>query len=184
MAMKFKEAWENGRPIFQRLPIENYQTNEVVDWLTQQPDAELMSVKEAMETFYQKLDSVECPVEWLAYLAYLVGLSGEYWDDDWSESVKRSMIANAFSWWERLGTLATFQAVLTVHGITNTVWQPGLSNARVYTGLPLSYIRDGEEWRETERTVRNFLPVTSRNIVSFDKFYLGFSAIGDPVFDA
>lgn len=183
MTLNFKEAWDDSRPVYKRLPIEGFQNNEVVDWLTQQPDADLMSVKQEMETFYQKLDPVACPVAMLDYLGYLVGMSGEYWDLDWSEAVKRSMITNSFTFWENLGTLQTFTDVLDIHGLTYRVWQPGLSNSRVYTGLPLTSVRNGAEWVETQRTVRNFLSVTTRNVVSYDQFYIGFSVIGEPVFD-
>ncbi|PHJ86313.1 hypothetical protein VF07_22420 [Nostoc linckia z6] len=113
-------AWEQGRPIYKRLPIaeEKYQVSPddpeldpVADWLTLPIDEYLMAAKEAVDNFYTDyLDPVTAKTENLDWLGQLCGFTGEYWETSWSQEQKRSLITNAFTFiWESKGTRAVLE---------------------------------------------------------------------------
>lgn len=184
------------RPIFDRLPIRNYQTNDPADWLTQWPDNELNVKAQQLEAFHLQLDPDTAAAASLDFLGYLVGYSGEFWSVDWPEAVKRTLIREAHGFlWPKRGTLAVIRRVLDIHGILHNIWQPGSlrltfampgvfggTGLRFFVRLPLSYRRTAKDWLEAERTLANYAPAISRSAVVYDRFYTGFSRLGDPMF--
>jgi hypothetical protein len=89
--------WDFNRPIYNKLPVasENWQGNELVDWLTGFWDDLLVKHKENLSD----------PVDWLGepdsidpiYLDWVgIGLCGygNVWDKDWGTEIKREMIRN------------------------------------------------------------------------------------------
>lgn len=188
-------AYYDGRPVLNNLPQKGYQDNDVVDWLTLWTDQKLSDTADIMESFWENLIPETCDETYLNYLAFLCGLSGPYWDPKWSTSVKRLMIANAHRFWSNKGTLNTIKEVLDIHSLDYTIWTNGAlrvpfaipavfgrDDLRLYVRLPLIYQRLSTQFKEAQRTVRNYAPAVVGTKVCFERFYTGFSYIGDPVF--
>lgn len=188
-------SWQEGRPTFLRLPERGYQDNVLTDALTTFADEKLVETADRLQNFYKELNPVTAKAESLDYLAAIVGMSKEYWDIQWSEVVKRQMIALAPFLWKNRGTLRSISAVLGVHGMTYRYWTDGSlrvpfpigskigsSTLRIYVRLPLTYHRHGVEFREAQRTLNNYSPAVIESAVVYDKFYVGFSRVGEPVF--
>ena len=191
-----RDAWDQGRPVYSRLPNVGFRDNQVANWLTTWADEELVKVREVAQEFYRTLDPDLCPVGRLDYCAWFYELTGSYWDVRWSEQVKRDMIRSARSYlWLHRGTAQVVKKVLDIHGIAYSLWVPrallvpfnlpgtfGGGALRWYLRLPIDYRRNGYQWKEAVRTVDNFAPVITKHKVVYRKFYLGFSVIGDPLF--
>lgn len=190
------QAWQKSRPIYDRLPENGYQDNDPSDWLTAGPDEYLSAKKNQLENFYLQLSPDTCANASLDYLAFLVGMSGEYWDVTWSSQVKRGFIREASRFlWPKRGTLAALRKVLAIHGLDYYIWQDsglrfsfkmpgtfGTPRFRIFLQLDLKYNREGREFKEVERTARNWLPACLKQKVQYKKFYMGFSKLGDSMF--
>ncbi|MBW4558461.1 MAG: phage tail protein [Trichormus sp. ATA11-4-KO1] len=187
--------WHEGRPVFNRLPQTGYQDNLAVDWLTLWVDQKLSDKADQLQTLWTKLDPLTTTEDWLDYLAFLCGLSGVYYDTKWAVNIKRQMISQAHSLWSSRGTLASIRTVLDIHEIPYTIWNSGSlrlpfvlsatfgrDDLRLYVRLPLDYQRTSREFKEAQRTLRNYAPVIVDAEVVFERFYLGFSRIGEPLF--
>jgi phage tail P2-like protein len=189
-------GWDTNRPVLHRLPVAGYQDNPVAEWLTAWADQELSSIRDTLETFTDRLDPAIAPVDGLDYLAHLVGMSGPYWDTTWTPAVKRAHIGAAFRWWRERGRLSVLREVLDTHGFPYQLWQDGdlrlpvtlsrpfaQNRLRVYIRLPLQYSRTSGQWREAQRSARNWLPAGVRSGVCYQGFLVGFSVLGDPLFN-
>lgn len=190
-------AWHDGRPIFNRLPEKGYKDNPVADALTAWIDTKLLAKADQLQGFYRNLDPATAEEQYLDYLAWLVGLSGNYWDFAWSSEVKRSLIAASHNFlWANRGTLAVILFVLAVHGIAHDVRTDeatvlpfkmprsfGVSQLRVFIRLPLKYPRLGVDWLEAQRTLNNYAPAIVQARVCYQGFKLGFSKLGDPLWN-
>ncbi len=201
-------AWEQGRPIYKRLPVaeEKYQVSlddpeldPVADWLTLPIDEYLIAVREAVDNFYADyLDPATSASENLDWLGQLCGFTGEYWETSWTEAQKRSLIANAFTFiWESKGTRAVLEFLLETFAIAGKIYLLGefLAGRNVagdalggepleyFLLLPLSYLRTSYQWRLAVKFNRLYGPVYVKSTVCFSQFYCGFSCAGDPVFD-
>ncbi len=148
-------AWEQGRPIYKRLPIaeEKYQVSHsvagvppvvgsdeparvsaddpeldpVADWLTTPIDELLVAIKLVTQNFYTDyLDPETAKLENLDWLAQLCGFTGEYWETSWTETQKQALIANAFTFlWESKGTRAVLDFLLLTFGIQGKIYLLG-----------------------------------------------------------
>lgn len=188
-------TYKDGRPVFYDLPQKGYQDNPTVDWLTRWYDQKLVQVATLMETLWQYLEPEEAPESYLDYLAFLCGLSGTYWDTKWQPDVKRQLIKHAHKLWSSRGTLGAIQKVLEIHNIEHTIWSSGSlrlpfelprmfgrDDLRIWVRLPLPYQRQSWQFKESQRTLRNYAPTIVQTGVCFNRFYLGFSVLGDPLF--
>lgn len=188
-------AYKDGRPVFYDLPYVGYQDNEVVEWLTRWYDQKLVDTATLMETFWEKLIPEEAPEEYLDYLAFLVGLSGNYWDTNWAQGVKRKMIKAAHSLWSKRGSLEAIREVLGIHEIPYSFWSQGslvvpfnvpgtfgVDDMTLYLRMPLTFSRTSRTWIEAQRTLKNYAPVMTKATLGYDFFYVGFSIIGERVF--
>ena len=189
------QAWASQRPVFSRLPQVGYQDNSVADWLTSWVDIELTNKKQQLEQFYTQLSPQTCASTSLDYLAFLVGLSGDYWSVNWTDVVKRQMIASATNIFSSRGTVSCITQVLTIVGVNAKLWWSGQtivsfqlpvtlgsSDLRLFIRLPIQYQRNGYEWQEAQRVRRCYVPAMVSSMVCYDKFYLGMSRLGEPVF--
>ena len=188
--------WQNNRPIFDSLPEKGYKDNSVALALTHWVDADLSSKAVQLQNFYKELDPDTCQDSMLEYLAYLNGLSGNYWDNAWNTQVKRKLIKNSHSvLWNFRGTTKALKFVLDTHELTYDLWTDGVSNLsftmpqklaspklRFFIRLPVSYARNGKQWREAQRTARNFAPAIVGYRVCHEYFRLSFSQLGEPMF--
>ncbi len=188
--------WENGRPIFDSLPEKGYRDNEVADALTSWVDQELSEKAALLQNFYKQLDPALCDSDKLDFLAYLNGLSGNFWDSAWSDEVKRQLIANAHPvLWDKRGTATALRFVLDTHKIKYHLWLDGSSTMafkmptkmadpklRFFIRLPITYPRHSKEWNEALRTARNFAPAIVGYRVCHEYFRCGFSKVGEPMF--
>lgn len=114
------EAWAEGRPIFERLP-EAYRDDEIAAWLVGGADDYLTQLRAKIDisTLFNPL---QCPADWLDYLATLTGFYGPYWDAQWPESGKRILINSAFTKvWPNAGTVECLSFILEALGIPNRV---------------------------------------------------------------
>jgi hypothetical protein len=201
-------AWEQGRPIYKRLPIaeEKYQVADdteldpVADWLTLPIDELLITIKLTTENFYADyLDPATAKLENLDWLAQLCGFTGEYWETSWTEAQKRALIANAFIFiWESKGTRAVLEFLLVIFGIQGRLYLlgeflAGRNKAGEALGgealeyfllLPLTYLRTSSQWRLATKFNRLYGPVYVSKSVCYSQFFAGFSICGDPVFDS
>lgn len=196
MVTSQQEAWALGRPVYDRLPAIGFKDSPLADVLTQWIDQYLSNKATQVAQFYLELHPDTCQDASLEYLAWLVGLSGPYWDVTWTPAIKRALIAIAHTvLWRRKGTLGVIKTVLDIHGIAHDFWLDGsllltfaLSGTfgtpklRYFVRLPLQYLRSEREFREAERTVNNFSPAIVGARVCYERFYLGFSKLGDPLF--
>lgn len=186
------------RPIFSRLPEAGYQDSSTVDHLTEWVDTKLSEKAVQMQLLYRDLcDPDSCKPEWLDYLAYLVGLSGKFWDTEWPTQVKRTLIKNSHTiLWSKRGTYEAIKFVLDAHEIEHQIWtdgesvlsfrmpkQFGSAKLRFFVRVPLKYNKQDRVFREAQRTLRNFAPAITKNAVVYDTFRLGFSSYGDPMFN-
>lgn len=189
-------SWYDSRPVFSRLPERGFKDNAIADALTSWVDEKLTAKADQLQSFYLQLDPNTASEEYLDYLAFLVGLSGSYWDTEWSAQVKTSLIAASHSYlWTNRGTLGVIEFVLKTHGITYDIWQDGISilpftlpkafganRLRFFVRLPLRYARTSQEWREVERTLQCYAPAVVQCKVCYQGFRLGFSKLGDALF--
>lgn len=190
-------ATSNLRPTYSRLPVRGYQDNSLADALTQHYDAKLVSVGKQIEELHTKLDPVTTPAVYLDWLAFMVGMVDPYYSRGWQTAVKRLAIKAANKIFENRGTLLGLQLALNVHSIQYDVYSSddlrlpftftpstrfGLVSSRVFVRLPLIYPKTGYEYKEAQRAVRNYTALVTPTAVSYDKFYLGFSAFADPIF--
>lgn len=201
-------AWEQGRPIYKRLPIaeEKYQVaagdpelDPVADWLTAPIDELLIAVKIATQSFYNDyLDPTTAKEKNLDWLAQLCGFTGEYWETSWTTAQKRTLIANAFTFiWQAKGTRAVLEFMLATFAIQGKIYLLGEFLAdrnktgealggealEYYLLLPLKYLRTSYEWRLASKINRLYSPIYVKSQVCYNQFYCGFSAVGDLVFD-
>lgn len=193
-----QEAWSAQRPIYARLPYQGYQDNPVADWVTQWPDSYLVASATKAQQFYLEVSPDTAQNASLDYLGWLVGYSGTYWDPTWDPAIKRNFIRYSHSYlWPNRGTFGAIRKVLSFYGFTYDIWQDGdlkltfslpgtfgTPQLRFYLRLPLAYDRAGYEWKEARRTLRNFAPAVVKASVSYQRFYLGFSRVGDPLFSS
>ena len=188
-------TWDTRRPIWGRLPAKGYQDSPVEDWLTAWADEELSAKLAQMESWYTQLHPDTCDPASLDYLAYLVGFSGPYWDTQWQETPKRALVRDSHWLWANRGTLKAIARVLNIHQVQHDLWLSGVlrlsfglpgrfgtPSPRVYLRLPKQYPRAGAAFGEAERTRRNWVPAVIRSKVTYERFYLGFSRVGDPLF--
>lgn len=106
--------YKDGRPVFFDLPQKGYQDNTPADWVTLWVDEKLTETAERMSGFWQQLDPTVAPESYLDYIAFLVGLSSNFWDLKWSSEVKREMILAAHYLWSVKGTKAALKRVLDI----------------------------------------------------------------------
>lgn len=190
-------AISNLRPTYSRLPVKGYQDNPIADALTQHYDTKLVSVGQQIEALHTKLDPVTAPVFYLDWLAFMVGMIDPYYSIGWSVSVKRLAIEKANSIFEYRGTLLGLKMALDIHGIIYTVYSSddlrlpftftvdnrfGSVSSTVWVRLPLIYGRNSYGFLEARRAVRNYTALATPTSVCYDRFYLGFSVFGDPLF--
>jgi hypothetical protein len=193
------KPWD-ARPIYDRLPVV-YQTNEVADWLTQQPDSDLISTKTRLDNFYADyLNPDTAHPDNLDWLGQLCGFTGEHWDTTWPTEAKRRLCAASYDFlWPNKGTKAFFEFWIQVLSIpaqirTLTDFYANFSTAGEGLGtdglvwwfcLAISVARRSPVWRLAERLRRLYAPiwtVPSESLgVCYDQFYANFSVAGEPV---
>lgn len=188
-------AWAVQRPVYARLPEYAYQDNAVADWLTQWVDSYLSNTAMTLQNFYKELDPTTCQDSSLDFLASLVGLVGSFWDTRWSSVVKRAFITNVGLIFATRGTKTCLQLVISIFKYQYSIWVSGQlvlpfkmsgtfgsSNLVFYLRLPLKYRYKATEWTECERLLKNYAPVVVENAVTYEKYYTGFSRLGQPMF--
>lgn len=194
-------SWSNGRPIYGRLPEESqqYQGNDPSDWLTQPWDELLTDSRNLAQNFYTThLNPATAAPANLDWLAQLSGYAGAYWDSQWPVSVKRTLIAEAFSRvWPGKGTRAVLEWVIDLFSLQMRLYLVGDFLAgfnaagdplgteegfQYFLRVRLIYSRSGPEWALLERLNRLYSPVFVTSRICYDQFYAGFSVANDPVF--
>lgn len=185
------------RPTFNRLPVKGYQDNTVANALTQFYDEKLVAVGTQVQNFHTLLDPATCPVSYLDYLAYLVGMVDPYYDSRWSVPIKREMIQSALTLFRTRGTKACLTLALDIQSVpykyynsSNLVFsfvfttdtKFGLDSQVVFVTLtdPQVNTRTGNNWLEVARAVRNYTAIAAPVQLTYDHFYLGYSALGEP----
>lgn len=183
------------RPVFNRLPIKGYQDNPLVDWLLQAYDDKLVAVGQQVEQLHKKLDPATTDPEYLDWLAAMVGMVDPYYDPSWPVAVKRLAVAKANEIFSLRGTLAGLKLALDIHSIpyqinaSSDLRLPfklpavfGTTNSTVFVILPLSIPRTSRPFIEAKKAISNYTSINTPVRACYDKFYVGFSQIGDPLF--
>ena len=121
------EAWASGRPIYDRMPkLLGAYSGEASDQFTRYWDSLLIEGKNAVLSLPTLFDPLNCPAEWLDYLAPLVGLIDPYWSAGWPVSTKRKLIAGSLLiLWAKKGTVECLDYVLDAFDILHRVQIPG-----------------------------------------------------------
>ena len=187
----------NLRPTFSRLPVRGYQDNVTADALLQFYDAKLVSVGQQVAALHSLLDPAIVPVAYLDWLAFMVGMVDPYYSLGWPVAVKRKAVLWANKIFENRGTLLGLKTAIDIHSLEYDVYSSddlrlpftftastrfGLISQTVYVRLPLKYARGGYEYQEAQRAVTNYTALVTPAAVCYDRFYIGFSAFGDPLF--
>jgi phage tail P2-like protein len=199
-------AWSEGRPIFLRLPLYGWQDNAIADAITEPYDRSLIELKEAILNFPRDfIDPDTCRSDALDWLAQLMGFTGDYWDTNWPDSIKRQLIKDAQFIWSYKGTQQLLEYLLALFALDAVIsipgaWRVGITaigntiggDLLTYSILINSagkafYLRTSDEWRLIERLNRLFMPCwcspTTLNsaFVHYDRFRVGLSAVGEPI---
>lgn len=188
----------NTRPVFSRLPEKGYQDNIIADALTDFYDSKLVEVGTKVQALHTKLDPVTAPVEYLDWIAYLVGMVPPYYSNKWTAAVKRKAIAAANTIFSYRGTFRGLDEALKIHSFTYDIFSSddlrlpftfdgtntrfGSITDYVYVRLPLQYTRQSYQFREAKKAIDNYTALVTPALACYDKFYIGFSEIGDPIF--
>lgn len=188
----------NTRPVFSRLPQRGYQDNPIADALTDFYDSKLTEVGTAVQSLHTKLDPATAPESYLDWIAYLVGMVPPYYSTSWTVPVKRSIIAAANEIFRNRGTFKGLDNAIKPHNFTYDVFSSndlrlpftfdgtntrfGSVTDSVFIRLPLSYTRQGYEFREAKRAIVNYTSIVTPTKACYDRFYIGFSEIDDPIF--
>jgi phage tail-like protein len=186
------------RPVFDKLPVRGYQDNVTVDALLQFYEEKLVATGNAVQGLHLNLNPTTCPANYLDWLAFMVGMVPPYYSYGWKEAVKRKAIVAANDVFKYRGTEKALRMALDVHSFTyglytsddlklpfvfgNTTSRFGKKSSTAYVQLPLKYTRNGYEFRETQKALDNYSAVATPVISCYDKFYIGFSVFGDPLF--
>jgi hypothetical protein len=182
--------------ISSRLPEKGYRDNPTVIALCAFADSVTSETSSQLESFHRELAPATAKPESLDYLAYLVGFSGRFWDTAWAPEVKRSLISLAHGYiWPNRGSLKVIKRLLEILAVPADLWQAGrlilsfkmpgtfgTGALRFYVRLPISIRKSDRAWREGERILENYAPAFTKHAVVYERFYLGFSQIGDPMF--
>lgn len=184
------------KPVLDRMPVKGYQDNKVAQILTDFPDSVTTETADKLEKFYLELDPATAQAGNLDYLAYLVGYSGSFWRSLWPPDLKRALIAEAHTYiWPHRGTLQVIRRLLFLFGINADIWQAGTltlpftlparfggTPMRFFVRLDITHRRSERKWKEAEGILENYAPAFVRHAVVYDRFKLGFSKLGDPLF--
>lgn len=195
-------AWEQGRPIYLRLPREagQYQGNETCEWVTRWVDAILMEIKAAIENFeVDFVDPTTARSAALDWLGQYHGFSEEYAEPTADDAIKRKLIADAQSFiWANKGRPELMEYLLETFGINGRLYLVGSFLADIHRAdldlvggeplyyfilLPLNngYLRTSPEWKLVEKLDRLYMPCYVRSRVCYEELYADFSVADDPV---
>lgn len=191
----YTDAWEVSQPLYHRLPEVGYKDNPVASWLTQWVDHEWMLAKTTMEQWYRELDPSTCKETSLDYLAALLGFSDGYWDSSWSASQKRAVLGQTRVLWQYRGSKLAITTIIQALDIRASLWYRdrlvlsfdlpaifGKNNLIVNLTVPLEVRRNSREWLEVDRVRKLYLPAITASKTTYNKFYFGFSQIGEPLY--
>lgn len=172
-----------ARPIYSRLPGEagSYYSEEggtVAQWLTSGGDEELSTARDRIAGFYYDyLDPDTCRADSLDWLCQHVGLFGELWDFGWDEKIKRTMIKNAFGWYDSAYDGTNHKSkILNEFPFTQPLWSnEDTSKEYNYAEIGKVVIQNGEIVKSDRfvlnsiNTQTNRLTLQTSSIVHFNK---------------
>lgn len=202
--MNPKTAWvTDQRPIYSRLPqiSQRYKAenpDNPTNWITLWFDELLVATKATIDDLPRQLNALTCDPEWIDFVAYLSGFSGEYWDKSWNLATKRAIASRANWIWANKGTREVLEYLFNALNLSAAIWINSgfyvdeslldidtLSEPQYqyFVTVPLSYDRDGAQFRLAEKINRLFGPIVCDSSVCYDAFYVDFSVVGDPIFD-
>lgn len=124
------EAWiVERKPIYSRLP-DCYKEGDpdISAWLVGYWDELLIDTKTKIDDFPRQLNPAICDVEYLDFLAPILGWTKQYWDKTYSEKSKRLLLSNSWGGrkiWEAKGSAGVLSFVLDSLGIKNKVMEQG-----------------------------------------------------------
>lgn len=184
------------RPVFNRLPVIGYQDNPIADALTSYYDERLVTVGNLAQDLHLNLNPATCPETYLDWLGFMVGMVQPYYNQGWKVPVKRLAVANANEIFKLRGTLPGINKALGIHGFEYLLFNTtdlklpftfgvgnvfGRKSDSTRVLLPLKYARNGYEFKEAQNAANLYSSVVSPLTVCYDKFYIGFSFLGDPL---
>lgn len=201
--MNPKQAWIiDKRPIYSRLPQISQRYNgedfeNPSQWITRWFDELLVATKATIDDLPRQLNALTCDADWIDFVAYLSGFSGEYWDKSWSMATKRAIACKSNWIWSNKGTQAILEYIIAAVGLSAVIWLGegfvigesiigettlGEPEYQYFIQVPFLYDRDGAQFRLAEKLNRLYGPIVSDSAVCYDGFYIGFSVVGDPIF--
>lgn len=184
-------------PYTEQLPYRGYLDNpelvQVLTWF----DEFISGQRDLLQTFYLELHPDTCQDKYLDYLAFLVGFSDSYWNTLWPNEVKRELIRQAhINIWPKRGRVDLLKWLIDLLALPVKIWtsQPivlrvklpakfGSHNYKLYLRVPISYSRGMTDWNEVEKLRQNYLPATTLSRTVYQTFKLGYSKVGEPVFN-
>jgi phage tail P2-like protein len=199
-----KTAWIiDKRPIYSRLPqiSQRYKAENPANpgnWITQWFDELLVKTKASIDDLPRQLNALTCDADWIDFVAYLSGFSGEYWDKAWSMATKRAIASKANWIWSNKGTQEVLEYIIAAVGLSAVIWLAddgtfdvdnldeisfGEPQYQYFIQVPFSYDRDGMSFRLAEKINRLYGPIVCDSAVCYDGIYLDYSEFGDAFFD-
>jgi len=175
------DAWQNGRPVFNRLP-DTYKDNTVSDWVSTGADKELTLARLNLDDLNRQMNPLTCDARWLDYLSYLCGWTSDYWDRGWPENSKRLLLAGSYSViWPKKGSKESLGYVLSSLTIPHVIRESGsFIIGESLVGDPLgaiaweydiilpSVLFNSKEFRTTVKINRLFGPLWCKSEIVFD----------------
>jgi len=202
--MNPKRAWiVDERPIYSRLPqiSQRYKAENPENpsnWLTRWFDELLVGTKTKIDDLPRQLNALTCDADWIDFVAYLSGFSGEHWDKAWSMATKRAIASKANWIWSNKGTKAVLEYILNAVNLSAVIWLAddavfdvddldvasfGEPQYQYFIQVPFSYDRNGAQFRLAEKINRLYGPIVCDSAVCYDGIYLDYSEFGDVFFD-
>lgn len=175
---------------------------DVTYFVTKYFDDFLIGLKDDINNVYSDFFNPEtAKLENLDWLAQLAGFTGEYWDSAYPVNVKRTLIKDAYTFiWENKGTRQLLEYLFDLFNLSAYLYLPGALIIGV-TPLPgvvggdpfrylilinfytAGYLRNSAEFRLLEKLNQLYGAVWCESRVAYSNFIVGFSFVGDPVFD-
>jgi Phage tail protein (Tail_P2_I) len=122
-------AWQNNRPVYDRLPGDRgaYQVNDPTNWITKYWDDFLVYQKTQVDLLLtQNLNPETCDEEFLDYLGFISGFTKDTWDRNWPPSAKRKLIKEAYTLiWLNPGSINSISFIISAFDIQNRVIKTG-----------------------------------------------------------
>lgn len=198
-ASNASEPTRSLHPIRYSLPGQSgaYTHNQVVEWLLTPWEESTVEAIAFTRNFYaQHMNPATADAGSLDWLAQFAGYTGPFWDSAWPESVKRSLISEAYTRvWPQRGSLNLLGWLFNLFGLNAEIDDSsapfladineagdalGGSDGIFHVLLPMLYSRQNE-WLTVEKLLALFIPCWADYTLSYEESQADFLRAGEVV---